>query len=921
MIRFLLFILFFSLILSGVAQDGYRTDAVVIRLKEKFKGSAEQLRIADSGITFKLDQAGIKNVEKMFPHHRPVDIKSGDKNHVDLSMIYTAWLKSGVQIGKVLNTLQSSGYFEYAEVIPLPVPAYVPNDPLLTQQYAPGKMNCFAAWDINQGDTSVVIAITDTGVDMDHPDLAGNIKHNYNDPIDGIDNDGDGFIDNFSGWDLGENDNDPSSNVNHHGVHVTGIAAAVTDNSQGIVGIGFKSRFMPVKISNASGFLTHAYQGIVYAADHGARVINCSWGGTVGGQFGEDIINYATFNKNSLVVAAAGNNNDDFPFYPAAYKNVISVAGTDINDAKYNISNFGYWIHVSAPGSNIHSTWDGGNYSSSSGTSMAAPQVAGAAAIVMAQFPGYNALQIRERLRMTSDDITAQNPVSLAGKLGIGRVDLYDALTQTNVVAVNLVREVITDFRGDNFTPGDTVHTTLTFRNYLDPSPVLNAVVTSLSSYLTILDGQTTYPGMATLDTSNNQSDPFRFIVSPQTPKNTVATIKVSLTGTGYSDDIYLQVRLNTDFYNVTINDVHTTLTGIGRIGYYDTQQNTGLGFVYKNENLLYEGGVMIGSSLGRVSDAVRGVGGTSEDFYSYIPIYRSNTGASDLDLMNWFNDYGPTAGNGPLGIDVHHRGYAWNDPGSENFVIVRYLITNNGSQFAIIPDLYGGIFADWDILNYSQNTGATDTLNKLGYVFNSDSMDMYAGIKLLSPGGSFHHYVVDNLSSSGAVNTLDGLTTEEKYLMMSGNQHSAGTGFGTDVLHAVSAGPYSLAVGDTVEVCFAILASDSLSGLITASQEAQLKYDTEVPLQRKEHNFKEVSVFPNPAVSKIYIKGLESGNTYRFRLFDITGKQWLSKDLAGSGLEQVELSTVAPGIYFYEVSGQSESIITGKVLVLPFKD
>ena len=168
-----------------------------------------------------------------------------------------------------------------------------------------------------------MIGIIDTGTDPDHPDLAANLKHNYADPINGLDDDGDGYVDNFNGWDLGESDNDATVNANTHGSHVSGCAAAVTDNGVGVASPGFNCKFLPVKISNAGGTLTMGYEGIVYAADHGCNVINCSWGGGGGGALGQNAIDYATINKDALVVCAAGNNSSNQTFYPAAYNYVF----------------------------------------------------------------------------------------------------------------------------------------------------------------------------------------------------------------------------------------------------------------------------------------------------------------------------------------------------------------------------------------------------------------------------------------------------------------------------------------------------------------------------------------------------------------------------------------------------------------------
>jgi subtilisin family serine protease len=198
------------------------------------------------------------------------------------------------------------------------------------------------AWDIPIGSVSpVIIGIVDSGSQLNHSDLAANITHDYADPINGVDDDHDGYIDNLNGWDFvgahlnnPQADNDPNvvNASNAHGVHVSGLAAAETNNGVGIASIA--NNYAQILIIKAgadddSRAILAGYEGIKYAVDHGAKVISCSWGGGAGSSFGQDIINYA-INSDCLVVAAAGNENIGQPDYPSAYPGVFSVASVSL---------------------------------------------------------------------------------------------------------------------------------------------------------------------------------------------------------------------------------------------------------------------------------------------------------------------------------------------------------------------------------------------------------------------------------------------------------------------------------------------------------------------------------------------------------------------------------------------------------------
>ncbi|RME61402.1 MAG: hypothetical protein D6780_01795, partial [Candidatus Dadabacteria bacterium] len=308
-----------------------------------------------------------------------------------------------------------------------------PNDTYFPKQWGMKKIKAEKAWDIKTS-SEVIVAIIDTGVDYNHPDLAKNMWHNPNEiPNNGVDDDGNGIIDDVYGANFFAGTGDPLDD-NSHGSHVAGVIAGVSNNNRGIVGINWSGKIMALKFLNSfgAGSVAGAVSAIDYAIAKGAKVLNCSWGGPFPSKALQAAITRAE-KAGVLIVAAAGNSGNDSdknPLYPAAFKNsnIISVAATDEDDNLASFSNYGTQsVDIAAPGVNILSTIYRGYYYYFSGTSMATPHVAGAAALVWSKYPNESYSQIKKRILNTADKLP-----TLKGLISSeGRLNLYKALTQT----------------------------------------------------------------------------------------------------------------------------------------------------------------------------------------------------------------------------------------------------------------------------------------------------------------------------------------------------------------------------------------------------------------------------------------------------------------------------------------------------------
>ena len=295
---------------------------------------------------------------------------------------------------------------EYAEPNYVAYALEIPNDPYFWNQWGLTWTQTSDAWNTTHGNSGINISILDTGVDQSHQDLMSKITTNQN----------------FTR-------SKTADDRYGHGTHVAGIAAAVTNNGLGIAGIGWGCSLMNVKVlgDKGSGKYSWIANGIIWAADNGAKVINMSFGGSRSSDTLKSAVDYA-WNKGCVLTAAAGNNSDSTPLYPACYDNCIAVAASDRSDNRASFSNYGDWVDVAAPGVDIFSTLpdhknrtDQDYYGYMSGTSMAASHVAGMAGLVWATPYGISNTAVRDRIEKHCDPLTGGGVVH-------GRINVLKAV-------------------------------------------------------------------------------------------------------------------------------------------------------------------------------------------------------------------------------------------------------------------------------------------------------------------------------------------------------------------------------------------------------------------------------------------------------------------------------------------------------------
>jgi subtilisin family serine protease/photosystem II stability/assembly factor-like uncharacterized protein len=387
---------------------------------------------------------------------------------------------------------------------------YSPNDPRLANQWHINNIQLTKAWDLSKGSDKVIIGIVDSGTDWMHEDLAGNIWINPGEIANnGVDDDKNGKIDDIRGWDLVGNinanqigmsqfmeDNDPknpgSGSTNTHGTHVAGCASASTDNGKGVSSPGFNCKLMPVKCAtdqNGIIGIYRGYEGITYAANNGAHIINCSWGGPGYSPVGQDVINAATA-KGALVVVAAGNdgmNIDNGEFYPACFDNVMCVGSNTSNNRNSSFSNTGATVTVYSPGSSILATMPNNSYQNSDGTSMASPVAAGVAALLKSQHPEWSPKQILHQIRSTSENVVTTVPAQRP--YYYGRINAFRALDYNRNGGPNIPGLEITDIimtSGDAISDYDPLVIRLEVSNFLANAGNVIMKIQPLNNFISI---------------------------------------------------------------------------------------------------------------------------------------------------------------------------------------------------------------------------------------------------------------------------------------------------------------------------------------------------------------------------------------------------------------------------------------------------
>ena len=854
---------------------------VIVKFEKSHAITAGASKTGLSAVDRVATRFGVRSVQKMFPmlDALPAGKTASIKGIERLTSIYKLEIDETINPYIVASAMQALPEVAYAEPMMkyeitshdsrpswlsslsegMPLVA-TPNDALFAQQTHLTHIEIEGAWDVVKGEQgNAVVAILDGGTEWQHSDLQDNVYINPGEIANnGVDDDNNGLVDDVNGWNFSTQSNDPSGNRTDtplnalHGTETAGIVAALTDNTVGVAGISWNSKVMPVNISceQDDRSLCFSISGMVYSLVQGVDVVSASFGGPGFSNTVADLVE--TLRENgTLVVASAGNggeNNDLIPQFPANYDGVMSVGWTAKNfDAINSFSNYGLSVDVFAPGTDINSTGFDNQYTdNASGTSFAAPLVAGLAALLKTQNPDWTVDQIREQIRVTSDDISSQNNTfRYRNNIGKGRVNATRAVTETSP-SIRILNSTLLDLSGSpRVGPGEGATLSVELINYLEPISAFDVTLSSSSSAVTIATPTVSVPALARNETA---SIDFSLFAAPDVPFNEEVALRLNINEGSYTDVDGFSVLMNVT--NHLTGEIEVSLNEEGNLGYLGFQGETdGSGFRYKGIDYLFEGGIIMGTSAETISDNVRGFGADQDDDFVReegsefgIDDGRVTTEEGRLDLLD-------SQAVNPNNVRVRLDSYADTSDVYNDFVILRYTIENVGTTE--IDDFHMGLFFDWDSpVDAGSDNALFDAGRQMGiYQDGAVSNGAYIGTKILNSVG-VNYRAIDN-----AVDLFDDdrFSNVDKFNFISGGVQISALA-GVDVSTLTSGGPFTIPVGGSTEIAFALVGGESLTDLNTHADAAQQLWDDSIS-----------GLGPNPVSNE----DPEAGPSFAFALGD----------------------------------------------------
>ncbi|MCX7735521.1 MAG: S8 family peptidase [Candidatus Kapabacteria bacterium] len=792
----------------------------------------------------------------------------------------------------------------------------IPNDAMAGMQTMLGTIKAFDAWDYFQGDSNIVIGISDVGMLQDHIDLTNSIAPNYADTPNGIDDDGNGFVDDYRGCNLAfVEDNSSAGNTYHsndHGTKAAGIAGATYNNLIGIAGVGAKCRIFPIKIApKNSTNLLYSYRSIIYAAQRGLKVLNCSWGRNKRPSgFDMDIINYAV-SRDVAIVASGGNNGNSEIFYPAGYEGVLGVGEVDQFDRITGTSNYGSHVRIMAPGTG---NWVTDNIIDSfsqnfGGTSAAAPVISGAVAFIRAKYPYLNAVQALEFTRLCVDDISGINTFferTIPGRINLLKAIETEPLSLFTAKPKNIIFKHTDGEISDRFNPGDTAVLIIKAKNYLGEGKkvdfMLSTVDDDYNSIQIIKDKVSIDLIQADSEFEINY---FTFKINKSETRKIF--LRVDITNESGYKDFFLIPFYPTNEITTFENDAFKFSMGDrGTVGFAGKSPNLkGEGVVLKGlGNQIWNAGFY--ATVG-ASKSVSSLWGNSQgsDFASLKPFMKPQKNVSIFDDSFAFS-------SDRIGLEVNQEVLL----PEGNSTVAKILVTIKNTNDFDINDLAAGYYFDWDIGPSSDSNKVRLFTEAIPEIPNSENITaelvQYAREIPIYCGCA--SYSTNGVAQAAGFKMPDTFTLENQIMAL-----NSGTAFQfqgiSDIGTVVGMKfPGTFPAKSTKSFDFLFGCARNIQELAAQFRNKILSTENFYPTYE---NFVEIS--PLPARDRINLKiNYDLSDDFNIKLFDLTGNLLENNHLIKltENKYSIDVSNLNSGIYFIQVMSGSRNYFD-KVIIL----
>jgi len=705
-------------VITNLFANDYSEYKIVIRFKSNVENQSELIKQIEKRFGLKSNRVLTENLSTKNPERkneilsRRIDVQKLISAENELLRSYTLVANQKIDPFKLCKQIKSAyDCVELAEPIcNYKVLGYIPNDAFFINQSTLLKIKAPEAWEIWKGDPYVVVAVSDNGVFQNHEDLTGNIYINEGEiPNNGLDDDKNGYIDDFRGFNFAGAVESQGWGGTYgaaidHGTMVAGICSAHFDNQKGIAGIGGKCRLFPIKASGkSSDAIEFGNESIIFAAVHGFKVLNLSWGGPRPfSEFEQSVINFAIAND-VAIVAAGGNIGTNGgtrydTFYPAGYFGVLGVGEVDeFDEVTTQTSALGPQVAIMAPGEGNYSTKNNGSYGYvGGGTSFATPIVSGAVALARSKYPELNAIQALEFVRQCGDDILENNSTNIDKQLIPKRINLLKVVT-TNPFSIPAIKPIKYLYKNtsnqvqDRFSVGDTVRLQINVKNYLGDAKSLKFTLSAAydpAKSINILTNQLQLPLIRT----NEETfiGDFVFYINKENTSKVIFRVDIQ-SENDYKDMFKFEFIPTKTYATFESDSVIFSMSDDGKFGFIELGSvKEGSGFTVKGKgNQLYgQSGLLISENNDKL---------LSFYFDSFKPIKRFIQPNPNQSIIN--DDFANSINK--IGLEISQK-VSFPLP---NIAQIDIKIQNKSGR--TLKLLSVGNFYDWDILDKSDSNYA----------------------------------------------------------------------------------------------------------------------------------------------------------------------------------------------------------------------